>query len=349
MYENSYDITKDLNHAEYCYLKASEHGNTVAMYNLGLMLKNNNPSNALLQLGKMHQKGLGFEKNYTNAKKYYKLASKNNNSEAFLLLGNLYFKGKGVKQNYCKAIQYYKRSSELKNTKALLKLGIIYYFGKGVDFDISLSINYYLDFINIEKKNNKYFQPLYYRACNDIGLILLFEYQDKQTAQSGTNDYPIGQNSYAAFSLFYLKNTERAKDILEKCSSENHLSLSNFILAHLLKEENKIDKSIEYLKMACEDVNKKIIFRNEKIVDEIFQLSQKFVVCFASILLVKHFLLKNQFQEAKKYFVCALSNKEYLFLLKDFESIFSSLRKFFLELMENFKFAFKKFKLNEKN
>lgn len=353
IYENSFDIAKDLLLAEYYYKKASEYGNVVASYHLGLiyLYKYNNPlkaiyyfklsgnSDSLLQLGKMHQKGLGIEKNYKNAKKYYKLSSKYNNSEAFLLLGDLYFKGKGVKQDYNKAIQYYKNSSELSNSKAMLKLGIIYYNGIGVDFNISLSINYYLNCINNEKQN-RCFPPIYYIACNDIGLIYLIEYQDEQKAkkyiiESGTNEYPIGQNSYAVLLLYYLNDRKRAKDILEKCSSDNHLILTNFILAHLYEEENNIKDSIKYLKKVCEIPNKQIIFRGEKIIDEMFQLSQKFVVCFACIMLVQYYLLNNKFKKAKKYFIRTLSNKTNLQKMKDFEYIFSSLRKFLAELMEN--------------
>lgn len=183
-------------------------------------------------------------------------------------------------------------------------------------------------------------------ACNDMGLICINELQNEKLAEkylqeSGTNNYPIGQNCYSVFLFYYLKNKEKAKQILEKCSSENHLALSEFILGHLFDEENKTNESINYYIKVIEDINLPIMFLNEKINDKMFQLSQKFIACFTSIILIQYYLFKKDYQNARKYFIYYISNRNLLNIYKDFENVFSNINQFLTRLIED-EFEFKK-------
>ncbi|KAK8838052.1 hypothetical protein M9Y10_036002 [Tritrichomonas musculus] len=106
--------------------------------NFDLLMKFNNildNSDLYNLIGTLFEHGVGMNKNYLKAKKYYEISAKRNNSRALLNLGNLYFKGNGVEQNYSKAKKYYELSSELNNSEALNNLGYIYFGGYGVSQD----------------------------------------------------------------------------------------------------------------------------------------------------------------------------------------------------------------------
>ncbi|WP_150467442.1 tetratricopeptide repeat protein [Francisella sp. SYW-9] len=70
-------------------------------------------------LGYLYQYGLGTQKNYSNAYKYYKKA---NSAQAFYQMAILYKYGQGVNKNNKKAIEYYKKSYKSGNKKAIIGL-----------------------------------------------------------------------------------------------------------------------------------------------------------------------------------------------------------------------------------
>lgn len=65
-------------------------------------------SEALFNLGKIYEKGLGVSVNYKKAKDFYELAARKGNSEALLKLDCFYEKGLGVDKDSKKAKQYFK-------------------------------------------------------------------------------------------------------------------------------------------------------------------------------------------------------------------------------------------------
>ncbi|MED7819114.1 MULTISPECIES: tetratricopeptide repeat protein [unclassified Francisella] len=70
-------------------------------------------------LGYLYQYGLGTQKNYSNAYKYYK---KSNTSQAFNQIAILYRYGEGVNKDDQKSIEYFKKSYDAGNKKAILGL-----------------------------------------------------------------------------------------------------------------------------------------------------------------------------------------------------------------------------------
>ena len=71
------------------------------------------------------------EQDYKNAKSSFERASNNGNIDAFYQLGCLY----RDKQNYEKARKYFEKATENKHLEAQYELGLLYYFGLGVDLN----------------------------------------------------------------------------------------------------------------------------------------------------------------------------------------------------------------------
>ena len=188
----------------------------------------------------------------------------------------------------------------------------------------------------MKKRYNLFNSSYYYHANNDLGLIYLVEYQqeklaEKYLSESGYNEYPIGQNSYGIFLQFCCHNENKAKQMFENASELYSLALSEYNLGHLYEKNNEIDKSIKYYIKASEHSNIQLLYRNEKIKDEMFQISQELIVCFVDFKLFIYFLKQNNLDEANKHFFKAISNKQFLFPQNDFVDIFFSLKQFLLK------------------
>ena len=67
----------------------------------------------LYYLGYIYQYGLGTNKDYSDAYKYYKKAANSNNAMAYYQLATLYENGNGVNKDEIKALDYYKKSYQL--------------------------------------------------------------------------------------------------------------------------------------------------------------------------------------------------------------------------------------------
>lgn len=83
-----------------------------------------------MNLGYMYLYGAnGVEQNFSEAFKYYELASKQNDPIALNNLGSLYFSGIGTKQNIQTAMVLFEKAAELGNDNAALNLAFIYLSG----------------------------------------------------------------------------------------------------------------------------------------------------------------------------------------------------------------------------
>ena len=87
---------------------------------------------AQYNLGGMYYYGLGLEKDYAEAFKWYQKAAKKGHPEAQQALGYMYETGEGITQNYQEAIKWYRKSAAQKNVSAQCNLGLIYEEGNGV-------------------------------------------------------------------------------------------------------------------------------------------------------------------------------------------------------------------------
>ncbi|MEY8701744.1 tetratricopeptide repeat protein [Francisella philomiragia] len=73
-------------------------------------------------LGYSYQYGLGTEKNYFDAYKYYKKSASSNYPQAFYQIGTLYKDGLGVNKDNKKAIEYFKKSYNLGYKNSIVDL-----------------------------------------------------------------------------------------------------------------------------------------------------------------------------------------------------------------------------------
>ena len=70
----------------------------------------------------MYENGLGVERDYNKAKKYYEIAIEYNNLNAFNNLGYMYENGHGVAINFNKAVKYYEIAMRSGNISAFNNL-----------------------------------------------------------------------------------------------------------------------------------------------------------------------------------------------------------------------------------
>ena len=114
---------------------------------------------AYMYLGRMYRDGLGIEKNYDLAKKWFTRADKsghefaildistidnmigaeNGDLEAMWKLANGYMEGFHISLDVNEALRWYRTAAENGHVKSQESLGYIYYKGKGVPLNIPLS------------------------------------------------------------------------------------------------------------------------------------------------------------------------------------------------------------------
>lgn len=80
-------------------------------------------------LAEAYYRGIGVEKNYDLAYKYYKKASSMGNPLATFRLGECYEKGRGVKKDIEEAFDLYEDASDSGSISAMIKLGDYYRSG----------------------------------------------------------------------------------------------------------------------------------------------------------------------------------------------------------------------------
>jgi TPR repeat protein len=98
---------------------AAEHGNTVAMWNLGVF----------------YQEGYGVPQDYAKAREWYEKAVAKDHADAMNSLGVLYDHGLGVPHDYAKAREWFEKSAAKGHPRAMSNLGVLYENGRGVPQD----------------------------------------------------------------------------------------------------------------------------------------------------------------------------------------------------------------------
>jgi len=83
-------------------------------------------------LAAMYELGLGVEKSYVKAAKWYHKAAEQGHAPSQNALGDMYYTGRGVKQDYAKALKWYRTAAEKGFTDAQMSLGNMYEVGNGV-------------------------------------------------------------------------------------------------------------------------------------------------------------------------------------------------------------------------
>ncbi|MBR4677335.1 MAG: sel1 repeat family protein [Bacteroidales bacterium] len=124
------------------YLKSKDYNNAITYFSESGKKGNAKAYNAL---GNMYIKGMGVNKNYTQAYNYFVSAYNTNaNSRAAnYWLGYCYYTGFGTNQNLNKAYQFFKTAADKGHPRSNRYLGIMYYFGDGLPKNYNNAVYYF--------------------------------------------------------------------------------------------------------------------------------------------------------------------------------------------------------------
>jgi TPR repeat protein len=98
---------------------------------------------AQYNLGVCYKRGQGVPQDYAKAAEWYQKAAEQGHADAQNNLGNCYFNEDGVPQNYAKAVEWYQKAAEQGLADAQNNLGYCYFCGQGVQKDLSNAVMWY--------------------------------------------------------------------------------------------------------------------------------------------------------------------------------------------------------------
>ncbi len=215
------------------------------------------------RIGKMYDRGLGTEQDYSEAKKHYEQAK--NNKYAEFSLGNMYKYGNGVDIDHVKAAEYVRLSADKGMPYASYNLGNAYENGLGVEKDKNMSDKYY-------SKALQGFKAIYRdnkdeNVCYRIGLIYLAGKGtaiDPDKAEKYLTEAADAKNLNAQCALGKLYQSEQKKDLdkaehylMLAADQDDEHGLGNYALGKLYLTEEKydLDKAEEHLLLSAEKNN----------------------------------------------------------------------------------------------
>lgn len=110
----------------------------------------------LASIGEAYYRGLGMNRNYHEAFRYFKKASDMGNVPSTCMLGTCYEMGRGTEQNMEAALDCYEKASDKGSVLATLKLGDFCRHGidELIPKDIERAADYYIQAMNLAKKWN---------------------------------------------------------------------------------------------------------------------------------------------------------------------------------------------------
>lgn len=82
-------------------------------------------SDAIFEVARRYQEGIGVQKSLSDAKKYYEIAANSGHAPAQYILGNFYENGHGVEKNYASAKDWYDKAANNGNVLAMYNLGVL--------------------------------------------------------------------------------------------------------------------------------------------------------------------------------------------------------------------------------
>ena len=147
------------------------------------------------------------------------------------------------------------------------------------------------------------------RARNDLGLLYLLDLNDNKKGieyitKGAMNEYPYAQNNYGLLNQFYFNDIKNAEYFFER-SSKHHFALSEYNIGHIKENKGSIEESIQHYIKASEDEDSPLIFRDIEHFDKRLSISKIFVISFVNLKLVEHYILKNDYDQSKNYFIKA--------------------------------------------
>ena len=279
IYVNESSVQRDYSKGIYYYEQAAKLNNPVALYNLG----------------NLYQNGIGVQQDYLKAKGYYELSASSNYPEALYSLGNLYLNGFGVEKNITRAINYFELSANLNYHFALYLLASFYNNGDLIDVNYEKSIKYLKKCIDIQ--NGATFQnnlslsvvsnKLIYSSYNDLGLIYLITFQDKEKAliyikKAALAEHPFAQSNFGLINQFYLNEAGNAEYMFKR-SSEHKFAIAEYNIGYLKEKEGNIEQAIDYYCSASDHINEKLVFHGLIQNDKRENISKIFIICLTNL------------------------------------------------------------------
>jgi TPR repeat protein len=160
MYQTGQGVDRSLRWARHWYRAAAEEkGYAEAMRNLGSLFRDGQDYDsariwynratragsldATVDLGLMHEKGLGGPRNLEEARRLYQSAAEAGSPQGMLALGRVYQDGVGVARDYGQAREWYLRAVNAGSADAMNNLGVLYQNGWGVPANRDEAIRWY--------------------------------------------------------------------------------------------------------------------------------------------------------------------------------------------------------------
>jgi hypothetical protein len=98
---------------------------------------------AMVNLGVLHEHGLGVRLDYKKMTKYFRMAADRGDAMAICNLGNSYRSGQGVPNDQAEAARCFRQAADMGYTDAQRRLGIMYECGHGVDQDMAEAMRWF--------------------------------------------------------------------------------------------------------------------------------------------------------------------------------------------------------------
>jgi len=116
-------------------LAAARAGDYVAARTIWVHHARRGSAEAQYRLGWLFENGLGTQKNFTRAVKWYARAAAQGHASAQYNLGVMYTDGRGVMRDETTAASYFRMAARQGHAKAAYNLGLFYQTGRGVEKD----------------------------------------------------------------------------------------------------------------------------------------------------------------------------------------------------------------------
>ena len=95
------------------------------------------------KVGYHYYSGMFIERDYSEAKKWFKIAAEQKHVKAQRYLGEIYYRGLGVEQNFSEAVKWFREAAEQGDADAQFMLGLMYEEGHGVPISYSKAKYWY--------------------------------------------------------------------------------------------------------------------------------------------------------------------------------------------------------------
>ncbi|MDR1642294.1 MAG: protein kinase [Clostridiales bacterium] len=200
---------------------------------------------AQITLGNFYYSGINFEKDYSEAAKWYRKAAEQGNADAQNIIGARYYFGEGVDQDYAEAVKWYRRAAEKGDAAGQDNLGNRYYFGEGVERDFAEAVKWY------KEAANRAYAPAQYnlgnRYLNGEGVELDYYRAEKWYRMAAEQGYAPGQNQlglcyYNGYGI--ARNYSKAVKWFKKSAKQGD-AIGQYGLGYCYYHGNGVEKDYE--------------------------------------------------------------------------------------------------------